>query len=398
MQSHNEPLDRALDASVASGRIPGVVAAVATQAGVIYEGTAGRRSIAQSAPMTRDTLFRIASMTKAITAAAAMQLVERGKLSLDQPAREILPLLGQAKVLTGFNADGPILRPPRGEITLRRLLTHSAGFAYEMWNPRIARYVKEQEIPPMRSAKLAAFAVPLANDPGERWEYGVNIEMVGRMVEAASGLDLESYLQAHILAPLGMHDTSFIVRPEWQSRLAALHRRTEDGSIETVAASPIDEKSREFFPGGGGLYATAPDYLRFLRALMNGGELGGARILKAETVALMGENHVGQLQVQPLPTQNPQLSNDVDFMPGIVKKWGLSFLINTEALPNARRAGSLAWAGLNNTYFWLDPAAKVAGVFMTQLLPFADAAVLQAFDRFERAVYSMLGEEARKHP
>ncbi|WP_407180883.1 serine hydrolase domain-containing protein [Bradyrhizobium sp. STM 3562] len=386
-----EPIRQALEAAVEDARIAGVAAAVASADGVIFEGAVGRRSIQRPEPMAADSVFRIASMTKAITAAAAMQLVEQGRLALDQPAREILPLLGETKVLVGFDANGPILRAPRSEITLRNLLTHTAGFAYDMWNANMARYMKESEIPPMRTARLAAFAVPLVRDPGERWEYGVNIEMVGRMVEAASDLDLETYLQRHILGPLGMRDTSYIARGEWESRLTALHGRREDGTLEMIASPPIDEARREFFPGGGGLYSTASDYLRFLRALMNGGELDGARILKPETVALMSENHMGALDVQPLPSQNPQLSAHVDLMPGIPKKWGLSFLINAEAVPGARRAGSLAWAGLNNTYFWLDPSAKVAGVFMTQILPFADPIVLAAFDRFERAVYETIG-------
>lgn len=386
-----EPIHRALEAAVEGERIPGIAATAANADGVIFEGAAGRRCAGQSAPMMSNSVFRIASMTKAITAAAAMQLVEQGRLALDQPAKEILPLLGEAKVLDGFDANGPILRRPRSEITLRNLLTHTAGFAYDIWNANMARYMRENEIPAMRTAKLAAFAVPLARDPGERWEYGVNIEMVGRMVETVSGLDLETYLQKHILGPLGMRDTSYIARPSWESRLAALHGRKADGTLDVIASPPIDEAKRGFFPGGGGLYSTAPDYLRFLRALMNGGELEGTRILKPETVALMGENHMGALNVQPLPTQNPQLSADVDLMPGITKKWGLSFLINSEAVPGGRSAGSLAWAGLNNTYFWLDPKAKVAAVFMTQILPFADPIALAAFERFERAVYEAVG-------
>jgi len=380
-------IQRALDAAVGAGKIPGIAAAVATSDGVMFEGASGQKSAASPAPMTADSVFRIASMTKAITGAAAMQLVERGQLALDQPARDILPLLGKVQVLTGFDASGPVMRPPRTEITLRHLLTHTAGFAYDTWNEKIARYAREKDVPAMRSAKLAAFNVPLVRDPGERWEYGVNIEMVGRMVEAASGLDLESYLQQHILKPLGMHDTSYIARPAWEGRLVAVHARKGDGTLEPIASQPIDEATREFFPGGGGLYSTAPDYLRFLRALMNGGELDGARILEPGTVALMGENHMGPLNVEPLPTFNPLLSNPVDLMPCIVKKWGLTFLINTEAVPAGRSAGSLGWAGLNNTYYWLDPSAKVAAVFMTQILPFADAAVLRALDAFERAVY-----------
>jgi methyl acetate hydrolase len=389
---HNlEPIQKALEAAVGPDRIPGIAAAVATRDGVIFEGAVGQKSAGSPAPMTFDSVFRIASMTKAITGAAAMQLVEQGRLALDQPAKQVLPLLGQVRVLSGFDASGPVMRPPRTDITLRHLLTHTAGFAYDIWNENIARYTKENDIPAMRTAKLAALNVPLVRDPGERWEYGVNIEMVGRMVEAASGIDLETYLQKNILMPLGMRDTSYIARDAWECRLTGVHARKADGTLELAASPAIDEATREFFPGGGGLYSTAPDYLRFLRALMNDGELDGARILKSETVALMGENHMGPLNVEPLPTSVPQLSNPVDLMPGIVKKWGLTFLINTDAAPSGRSAGSLAWAGLYNTYYWLDPSAKVAGVFMTQVLPFADATVLQALDAFERAVYGVVG-------
>jgi CubicO group peptidase (beta-lactamase class C family) len=389
-----EPIKQALAAAVGEGRIPGVVAAAATRDGVIFEGAAGGRSAAQPEPMTIDCVFRIASMTKAITTVAAMQLVEQGRLALDAPARDILPALGEVQVLTGFDGSGPVLRPPRADITLRHLLTHTAGFAYETWNANIARYVRETKLPPMRSAKLRALAVPLANEPGERWEYGVNIEMVGRMIEAVSGADLEAHLQEHVLKPLGMQDTSYIARPDWEGRLAAVHARRSDGTYEAVAAPAINESEREFFPGGGGLFSTAADYLRFLRALLHGGELDGVRILDPATVAMMGENHMGALNVLPLPTQIPHLSDPVDLMPAITKKWGLSFLINNEAVPGGRAAGSLAWAGLQNTYFWLDPASGVAGVFMTQILPFADRTVLDAFDAFERAVYQVAGRQA----
>src|SRR6201993_3748609 len=256
-----EPIQKALEAAVGADKIPGIAAAVATRDGVIFEGAAGRRSAGSPAPMTIDSVFRIASMTKAITGAAAMQLVEHGKLALDQPAKEILPLLGKVQVLTGFDAGGPVLRPPRVDITLRHLLTHTAGFAYDIWNADIARYAREKDVPAMRTGKLAALNVPLVRDPGERWEYGVNIEMVGRMVEAASGLDLESYLQKHILMPLGMRDTSYIARASWESRLTGVHARKADGTLERVASPPIDEATREFFPGGGGLYSPAPAYL-----------------------------------------------------------------------------------------------------------------------------------------
>ena len=381
-------IDSVLAASVGDGKIAGLVAAAACDSGVIYQSAFGRRDASLPRPMTTDSIFRIASMTKAITAAAAMQLVEQDKLSLDRPAKDILPLLAGTKVLLGFDVNNiPIMRSPRTQITLRNLLTHTAGFVYDTWNEELNRYAALTDLPACRTGKLEALTAPLNFDPGERWEYGINIDIAGRMVEVASGLDLETYLQRHIFQPLGMPDTSFIQRPDWDNRMTAVHARQAGGSLQPMPQPPpVDD--REFFPGGGGLFSTASDYLRFLRALMNGGELGGNRILKPETVALMFQNHIGDLEVRPLPTQNPALSNPVDLFPGMVKKWGLSFLINTEPGHAGRSAGSLAWAGLNNTYYWLDPVKKVAGILMTQTLPFADQTVLDALDAFERAVYS----------
>ncbi len=385
-------IDKALAAAVNGEKIAGLVAAAADEHGVIYCSAFGRRNVAKPARMTQDSVFRIASMTKAITAAAAMQMVEQGKLSLDQPAKEILPFLADTKVLLGFDAnDIPLMRAPRTQITLRNLLTHTAGFVYDTWNEEMHRYAKIFNLPAARTGKLESLTAPLNFDPGERWEYGINIDIAGRMVEVASGLDLETYMQQHICGPLGMVDTSYIERPEWDSRMTTVHARQEDGTLEPIDLPPGPVADREFFAGGGGLFSTAPDYLRFLRMLMNGGELDGVRVLAAETVALMFQNHMGELDVQPLPTMIPRLSNPVDLFPGMSKKWGLSFLINTEAGHAGRSAGSLTWAGLNNTYYWLDPVKKIAGVFMTQTLPFADHTVLQALDSFESAVYEAVG-------
>ena len=380
-------IDKTLAEAVAGGKIAGLVAVAADPQGVVYESAFGQSSIDRPQPMTVDSVFRIASMTKAITAAAAMQMTEQGKLSLDQPAQEVLPFLAETKVLDGFDAEGrPVLRAPRGQITLRKLLTHTAGFVYDTWNENFHRYAQITGLPPARTGQLIALTAPLGFDPGTRWEYGINIDIAGRMVEVASGMDLEAYMQRHIFGPLGMVDTSFIQRPEASARLAGLHARQADQTLEPLDV-PVQSEEREFFPGGGGLFSTAPDYMRFLRALMNDGELDGARILRPETVALMGQNHIGALDVQPMRSQIPRLSNHVELFPGMAKKWGLSFLINTKDGPAGRSAGSLAWAGLNNTYYWLDPVLKVAGVLMTQVLPFADPIVLSALDGFEAAVY-----------
>src|ERR1700722_12398368 len=380
-------IDEALRTAVGSGEVPGVTAAAANADGVMYEAAFGKLSLAGNAAMTNDTVFRIASMTKAITGAAAMQMVEQGKLHLDQPAGEVLPFLASPMVLDGVDANGePKLRPAKGVVTLRKLLTHTAGFVYDTWNAEMHRYVAKTGLPAARTGKLAALHAPLGFDPDERWEYGINIDIAGRMIEVASGQDLEAYFHEHLFRPLGMHDTGFVIKPQWKDRMAQVHTRDETGLTPVESAPP--EENPEFYAGGGGLFSTSRDYLIFLRALMRGGELNGARILKPETVALMGQNHMGALNVLPMITSNPRMSNDCELFPGMDKKWGLTFLINTQDVPGARSAGSLAWAGINNTYYWLDPAKNVAGVLMTQILPFADKMVLRVLHRFDLAVYS----------
>jgi methyl acetate hydrolase len=384
-------IDQVLRQAVEAGEVPGVVAMAADDKGMIYQGAFGRRSLASDASMTLDTVFRIASMTKAITATAAMQMVEQGKLALDQPAGEVVPELAEPMVLEGFDGAGePKLRPAKEKITLRRLLTHTAGFVYDTWNENQARYAQVTGLPAARTGKLAALNAPLGFEPGERWEYGINIDWAGRMVEAVSGQNLEAYMQADIFGPLAMRDSSFDPKPDWTARTVQVHARQAGDSLVPIESAP-PPPDREFYPGGGGLFSTAPDYIAFLRMMLNNGRAdSGARVLQPETVTTMAENHMGPLDVQPLKTFNPPFSNDAEFFPGMKKKWGLSFLINTEETPAGRSAGSLAWAGINNTYFWLDPKKRIAGVLMTQILPFADPKVLGLLDRFEAAIYQAL--------
>lgn len=381
-------IDRVLSDAVSAGQVAGVVAVAANADGTIYQGAFGQRALGGTQAMTVDTVFRIASMTKAITGAAVMQLVEQGKIGLDQPAEEILPFLKGRQVLDGFDAAGkPILRPARGTITLRNLLTHTAGFVYDTWNENMNRYARETGLPAARTSQLAALSAPLGFDPGTRWEYGINIDMAGRMIDLVMDTNLEAYMRANLLGPLGMDDTSFIPNDRLKPRLATVHTRAEDGTL-TPFDAPLPPAKPEFYPGGGGLFSTAPDYLRFLRALMAGGALDGKRVLKPETVALMGQNNMGDLNVLPMKTYNPRMSNAVELFPDQPKKWGLTFLINTRDVPGRRSAGSLTWAGINNTYYWLDPKKQIAGVLMTQVLPFADPTVLGLLDRFEAAIYA----------
>jgi CubicO group peptidase (beta-lactamase class C family) len=373
-------VDRVFEHAVAAGVVPGVIALAANAHGVIYEGAFGRREMGKEAAMTLDSIVRIASMTKAITAVAALQLVEQGRLTLDEPLGDLLPELAAVQVLDGFDAAGaPCFRPPRQAITLRHLLTHTAGFAYTIWNADLLRLEQHNGVP------FGFLQAPLVCDPGERWIYGINIDWLGWVVEQISGLSLEDYFRAHILDPLGMRDTSFLVSPGQHARLVSVHRRRTDGTLE-VLAFPLPEKP-EFYNGGGDLYGSGPDYLRFLRMLLGGGRLDQARVLRAETVTEMARNQIGNLTVGVLQSAMLDVSNDVDLLPGLVKKWGLGGMINTTESPTGRSAGSWAWAGLFNTYFWVDPTRCLCGLILTQILPFGDAVVLDLFAQFERLIY-----------
>jgi methyl acetate hydrolase len=379
-------IDKILSQAVDSKALPGVVAVAATDKGVVYEGAFGRREIGKPASMTLDTVVWIASMTKAITATAAMQLVERGKLALERPASEVVPEVGAAKVLEGFDTAGkPRLRAPKRPITLRHLLTHTAGFSYEIWSPAIAQFQQATGTPGITTCTNAALGTPLLFDPGDKWDYGINMDWVGKMVEAMSGQKLDRYFQDNIFGPLGMKDTSFKLSASQRSRLASVHQRGPDGALAPIEFElPQDP---EFLMGGGGLYGTAGDYLTFCRMIMSDGQLNGAQVLRKDTVGLMAQNHIGGLEIGVLKTAIPPLSNDVELFPGMSKKWGLSFLINTQPAPTGRSANSLAWAGLANTYFWIDRTKHVCGVFLSQLLPFYDGPAIDTLGKFETAVY-----------
>jgi methyl acetate hydrolase len=382
-------IDAVLRRATDAGDVPGVVAVAASDKGLLYEGAFGTRDLAKGPGMTPDTIFRIASMTKAVTSVAAMQLVEKGKLDLEHPIGDVLPELAAPQVLESFDdAGAPRLRPAKRPITLRHLLTHTAGFGYETWDADLVRYVKVSGTPSTSTGKLASLRLPLVFDPGERWEYGINIDWAGRAVEAVSGQPLEVYFREHIFAPLGMSDTAYAISSAQQPRLVSVHQRKPDDSLEPV--TPPDPPWREFWSGGGGLNSTGRDYLVFLQMLLGQGRVNGTELLSSETVALMGRNQIGEINAGILKTAMPQRSNDVDFFPGIPCRWGLGYMINTQPGPNGRSANSLTWAGIYNTYYWLDPQKRVAGVILTQILPFADHKAVKLYGEFESAVYDAL--------
>jgi len=382
-------IDAVLRRAVDAREVPGVVAMAASDKGVLYEAAFGARDMAKGPAMTLDTVFRIASMTKLVTSVAALQLVEQGKLGLHDPLPPIDPALNAPLVLDGFDGSGaPVLRPAKRPITLRHLLTHTAGFSYEQWDANTVRYVKASGMPATSSGKVASLRLPLVFDPGERWEYGVNIDWVGLVVEAVSGKKLDGYVQEHVAGPLEMKDTTFMTTPEQRMRQASVHQRTADGSLQP---QPLDVPfTPEFWAGGGGLYSTAGDYLTLLRAILHEGALDGTRILQPETVALMSRNQIGGLEAGILKTTAPGRSTDVDFFPGLSLKWGLGTMINAQPGPNGRSADSMTWAGLFNTHYWIDPARRLAAVLMTQVLPFGDGPTMRLYGQYERSIYEAM--------
>ena len=379
------PIDALLASSVEAGRIPGVIAIAATADEIIYEGAAGFRDIESNTEMTVDTITQIASMTKAITSVAVMQLVEQGKVKLDSPVGDYLPQMKEAEVLEGFDADNnPILRPAKTAVTVHQLLTHTSGFVYEIWNENAARYASSGH-----TEGGNFLEAPLAFDPGTKWEYGISTDILGVLVEVVSEQSLNEYFREHIFNPLGMSDSYYIVPKEKLKRLATAYSKSEQGELTPI---PYSRPTGEFFSGGGGLRSTASDYVRFLQVILNGGELDGVRVLSTASVNLMSQNHIGDLEAaDSVSSSNPGVSNDFDFMPDSADKFGLGFLINTDPIPGGRPAGSLAWAGLYNSYYWIDTENDICGVLITQILPFFDAEVLALLNEFETAVYATAG-------
>jgi len=372
-----------LEEAFAQSGLPGAVALIADRDGVRLVEAFGHADATTGAEMEVDTVFQIASMTKAIVSAGAMQLVESGKLNLDTPICDLLPQLANPQVLTGFSDSGePQLRPASRPITLRHLLTHTAGLGYFFIRPEVLRYFAVTGMPAPGS--LASIEMPLLFDPGENWEYSVATDWVGLAVEAASGQRLGDYLEANMFAPLGMTATAF--REALPEDAARVHARSPEGGF---AIQPMFLGGGEFDAGGGGLSSTAHDYARFTRMILRGGELDGQRILSEASVAEMARNQIGSIRAGYMGTAMPDLAQPFDTFPDQHTGWGLGFLINPEKGPNGRAPGSLAWAGIFNSYYWIDPANGITGVMMSQLAPFGDAGALGFFGAMERAAYGI---------
>jgi methyl acetate hydrolase len=376
-------VDETLRSGIGRRKIPAVVGMVGSETKTLYAGAFGTRD-SSGVPVRVDSIFAIASMTKAVTTVAALQLVEQGKVDLDEPIAGRLPQLANLDVLEGFDAAGkPSIRPAKTPITLRHLLTHTSGLCYDTWDGNMFRYA---------SAKPAASPAkpgPLMFEPGKRWQYGQGVDWAGRLVETISGTTLENYFQEKILRPLGMEDTSYILPAAKFDRLVGRYHRENGGGLQQderkLPAPPAT------FNGGGGLYSTAADYVRFMQMILNHGTgPNNVRILQAKTVESMMTNQIGELTAGKMKSFRPDTSSDVDIQSGRTEKWGLGFLINTTPYAGGRSAGSLAWAGLFNTFYWIDPKQRRCAVILMQYLPFVDKEAVGLLDDFERVTYRNL--------
>jgi len=380
-------IDGLLAAAAEDGTLPGVIAVAGDREGTLYEGAFGRLSVTGEELVRADTMLAIASMTKAITSVAALQLIEQGRLELEQPVASVLPAFAQLQVLDGFDGDTPRLRAPAGQATIRQLLTHTSGLGYTFTNAGLLRcYELRGGADPLTITRADLYELPLVGDPGVRWEYGTSTDWLGQVIEALSGQDLGAYCAQHIFAPLSMTDTTFRPSEEQRQRLMTLHARDSDGGLMHSAIELPAEP--EYLSGGHGAYSTAGDYLRFMRALLRDGELDGRRILRAETVRLAFSDHLrGAVLPEVLPSAMPELTNEVPTL-ALRQGWGLGLRLLEEDLPGMRRAGTGDWAGLFNCYYWIDRATGLAAAFLTQVLPFFDARIVPAMLAFNAALFS----------
>lgn len=386
MSSEFNKIDRHLQAAVEQGDVPFVVAMLGNAEGIVWSGVAGERSAGVGA--SEDTVFRIFSMTKAVGSTAAMILIDRGKLDPETPVADILPQFADIRVLAGFDGDTPRLRAPKSKATIRHLATHTSGLVYEFWNADMAKYIELSGHPPILSGLKAALSYPLAFDPGERWDYGMGIDWLGQVVEAVDGRRIDQFCRQELFDPLGMPDTCFEVDAAVADRLATVSIRGENGAFSDFELAP--PPNPEVYGMGHALYSTAPDYMRFLRMFLNKGQLDGKRILSEAGVEKMLANHIGSIRMGKMVSAVPAITADVDLFPGIEKTHSFGFMRNEQDVPGMRSAGSQSWAGVCNTHYWFDPGKDIAGLIMTQSLPFIEPRFMKVYEQFERAVYASL--------
>jgi methyl acetate hydrolase len=378
-------LTKQMNDAVQRGDAPGVAELVVDREGILFEGAAGKADIEKNVAMRTNAIFNIASMTKPITSVAIMMLMEQGKLKLDDPVAKYLgDGYDHLQVISKFNDRDATYetRPATHVMTIRHLLSHTSGIGYSFTNPI--------EYALVNKTKKGEWELPLLDDPGTKFNYSSSTRVLGFIVEKVTGSRLEPWYQEHIFKPLGMTDTSWAVVAEKQLRLPVQYTRFT-GTITPLPATPVPATPTAPFRGDGGLYSTIEDYSRFVRMLLNGGTLGSAKILSPASVKMMGENQIGSIFVERQPDADQQRTKPFPLGAG-KDKFGLGFQLasNDPATSPFRSPGSMSWAGIFNTEFWVDPVRHIGGVQMMQLLPFYDDGAIRALRGFEETVYREL--------
>lgn len=381
-------IDRVLADAVQAGAVPHAAAIAADADGVFYEGGFGPRVPSEDGEVSADTVFPIMSMTKMIVTVAALQLAERGSLDLDAAVDTYRPEFAEVQVLAGFDGDTPRLRAPASRATVRHLVTQTSGLAYWFWSADIVKYEKVTGLAGPGTGRADAFKAPMVADPGTRFSYGINTDWLGRVVETVSGKGLDVVVREGISGPLGMDSTSFVLAAGQAAALAGVHYKDDSGNWVDIG-DVVNRTDPDWWAGGHGLYSTPRDYIRFEQALLRGGELDGARILTGKTVDQAFRNQIGELDFPAgLPTADPVSSGPLNLGPGY--KWGYGLLLNTADQPGRRRTGTGAWAGLYNTYFWIDRTSGICASLYSSSLPFIAPEALQLSLDFETALYAAL--------
>jgi methyl acetate hydrolase len=380
-------IDQVLRDAVDSGAVPHAAAIAASRDGVIYEGAAGLRAAGETDPVTVDTLFRIMSMTKMPATVAALQQVEKGTLDLQAPVADYCPEFADVQVLTGFDGETPRLRPPARQATVKNLMTHTSGLGYWFWSEDLVRWEKATGIPNIVAGASTSFGAPLLRDPGEAFIYGINIDWLGKVIEAVTGVGLDVAIKEGVTGPLGMDQTTFLMNDDQRPNATPVHIKGEDGTW--VSIGEVLNQAPDYWAGGHGLYGPPSDYIKFEQALLRGGELGGTRILSQSTVDEAFRNQIGDLEFPAdLPTADPVSSCTFHAGPGY--KWGYGLLLNTADIPGMRRAWSGTWAGLCNTQFWIDRTTGVCASIYSNFLPFVTPEAAALYGDFEKALYAAL--------
>ena len=379
--SNLDNISERLELALQKEGIPGAVALVTDKKSILYHAAFGWENVAAAKRMRPDSLFNIASMTKAVTSFGVMQLVDKGLIALDDPIRNHIRDLCPFEVFTDFSETSGKYekRPATTEVSIKHLLTHTSGLAYWFNSAQLYHLGKEKTI-------HQSWRYPLHHDPGTLWTYGDSTALLGELIALKAGQSIEAYMEDNIFNPLGMTETSFSLSPKKTEGLVTLHKRTGKGFSETPNPREIVAKGY----GDAGLISTASDYAKFMRVFLNEGKTAsGECILRPDLVAQMGENHIGDLDLRLQVSTDPTSAKDFPQGAG-QDRWGLGFQIAAQN-KNVRRAkGSLSWAGLFNTKFWIDPQNGIAATLLMQYLPFDDESNLRVLDVFEASVYQSL--------